>query len=97
MALLSLLWGSEWLANLQLSDLPHLRVIAVRCLIAASLLLPFALRNRPDQTKLDYGREHNTRHRAHRSTSHTVVARDEYLIRPGSRPVCRHAAHRHPV
>jgi drug/metabolite transporter (DMT)-like permease len=53
---LSLLWGSEWLANMQLSDLPHLRVIAVRCLIAAMVLLPFALPKRPDQPKLDYGR-----------------------------------------
>ena len=53
--LLSFLWGSEWLASMELSDLPHLRVIALRCLVAAIVLLPFALQKKTGP-KLDYGR-----------------------------------------
>jgi drug/metabolite transporter (DMT)-like permease len=45
-ALLSLFWGSEWLLSSELSDQPRLRVVALRCLVAALVLLPFAIRER---------------------------------------------------
>ena len=56
MALLSLLWGSEWIANMQLSELPHLRVFAVRCVFAGIVLLPFALQKTARLKPVAYGR-----------------------------------------
>lgn len=42
--ILGLLWGSEWLINRQLIDLPRLEVFTLRCLIGALALLPLAWR-----------------------------------------------------
>jgi len=44
-AAVCVLWGSTWLvAKWGLADLPPLRMVGVRMLVAAALLLPFALR-----------------------------------------------------
>ena len=44
--ILSLLWGSEWMATRQLTDLPRLEVFFLRCLIGAIALMPFVMRSR---------------------------------------------------
>ena len=44
--ILSLLWGSEWIAARPLADLPRLEVFSLRCLIGAITLLPLVIRSR---------------------------------------------------
>lgn len=46
-AFISLLWGSEWVFDANLVDLPHFQVLALRCLIAAVVLTPWLRGNRP--------------------------------------------------
>jgi drug/metabolite transporter (DMT)-like permease len=43
--LISLLWGSEWLFNEELTDVPRVRLLSLRCLIAALALVPWAVRS----------------------------------------------------
>jgi drug/metabolite transporter (DMT)-like permease len=43
---LSVFWGSEWLLTMELVDVPHFRMLALRYLIAALVLVPWLIRNR---------------------------------------------------
>jgi drug/metabolite transporter (DMT)-like permease len=45
-ALVSLLWGSEWIFHETLVDIPPFRLLTLRCLVAALALVPFFLRGR---------------------------------------------------
>jgi drug/metabolite transporter (DMT)-like permease len=43
---LSVFWGSEWLLTMALVDVPHFRMLALRYLIAALVLVPWLIRDR---------------------------------------------------
>lgn len=46
LAVLSVFWGSEWLLTMALVDIPHFRILALRYLIAALVLVPWLIRDR---------------------------------------------------